>query len=101
MPPPAADVCLMTVLPHFRRFPMRTNNVICKTRLAAGLVPAFSAVPLAQVAAQEGAMQKQSDNQTVPDKTADAWITTKVKSKLATTKGVSSTDISVTTTDGV
>ena len=40
------------------------------------------------------AMQK-SDNQTVPDKAADAWITTKVKSEFATTKGVDATDISV------
>lgn len=31
----------------------------------------------------------------------DAWITTKVKTELATTKGVSSTDISVSTVDGV
>ena len=31
----------------------------------------------------------------------DAWITTKVKAELATAEGVSSTDISVTTVDGV
>ncbi len=31
----------------------------------------------------------------------DTWITTKVKSELMTTKGISSTDISVTTTNGV
>jgi len=31
----------------------------------------------------------------------DAWITTKVKAELATTKGVSSTEISVNTVDGV
>lgn len=31
----------------------------------------------------------------------DAWITTKVKTELATTKGVTSTDIAVTTVDGV
>jgi hyperosmotically inducible protein len=31
----------------------------------------------------------------------DTWITTKVKSTLATTDGVSSTDISVKTVDGV
>lgn len=79
---------------------MRTPNLFRKTLIAAGLVAAFSAVPFAQVAAQD-AMQKQSDNQTVPDKTADAWITTKVKSELATTKGIKSTDISVTTADGV
>ncbi|WP_199096744.1 BON domain-containing protein [Dyella sp. ASV21] len=80
---------------------MRTPNLFRKTLIAAGLVAAFSAVPFAQVAAQDAAMQKQSDNQTVPDKTADAWITTKVKSELATTKGIKSTDISVNTTDGV
>ena len=32
---------------------------------------------------------------------SDAWITTKVKSELATTKGVKSTDITVRTTNGV
>ncbi|MGH8189849.1 MAG: BON domain-containing protein [Rhodanobacteraceae bacterium] len=32
---------------------------------------------------------------------SDGWITTKVKAELATTAGVSSTDISVTTTNGV
>ena len=31
----------------------------------------------------------------------DAWITTKVKSELATTKGVKSADVSVKTVDGV
>jgi hyperosmotically inducible protein len=80
---------------------MRTHNLFRKTLIAAGLVVAFSAVPFAQVAAQDAAMQKQADNQTVPDKTADAWITTKVKSELTTTKGIKSTDISVSTNDGV
>jgi len=32
---------------------------------------------------------------------SDAWITTKVKSELATTKGVESMDVSVKTVDGV
>ncbi|WP_114238659.1 BON domain-containing protein [Dyella sp. C9] len=80
---------------------MRTHDLFRKTLIAAGLAAAFSVVPLAQVAAQDAAMQKPSDNQTVPDKTADAWITTKVKSELATTKGIKSTDISVSTMDGV
>jgi len=35
----------------------------------------------------------------VPDKAADAWVTTKVKSELATTKGISASDISVDTSD--
>ncbi|RDJ00229.1 BON domain-containing protein [Dyella solisilvae] len=80
---------------------MRNQHLIRKTLIAAGLVAVFAATPFAQVAAQDAAMQKQGDNQTVPDKTADAWITTKVKSELATTKGIKSTDISVATMDGV
>lgn len=32
---------------------------------------------------------------------SDTWITTKVKTELATTKGISSTDISVETVNGV
>ncbi|HEU0276697.1 MAG TPA: BON domain-containing protein [Rhodanobacteraceae bacterium] len=31
---------------------------------------------------------------------SDGWITTKVKAELATTKGIQSTDVSVTTVDG-
>ncbi|HEX7382484.1 MAG TPA: BON domain-containing protein [Nevskiaceae bacterium] len=31
---------------------------------------------------------------------SDGWITTKIKTELATTKGVQSTDVSVTTVDG-
>jgi hyperosmotically inducible protein len=81
---------------------MRNHSMIRNSLFAAGLVVAFAAVPLAQVSAQDaGSMQKSSDNQTVPDKAADAWITTKVKSELGTTKGVKATDISVTTSDGV
>jgi hyperosmotically inducible protein len=46
-----------------------------------------------------------NDMSTSPDKSAqpgtDTWITTKVKAELATTKGISSNDISVTTKNGV
>lgn len=81
---------------------MSTRKTIRNSLAAAGLVLAFAAAPLTQVAAQEtGAMQKSADNQTVPDKAADAWITTKVKSEFGTTKGIPATDISVTTSDGV
>lgn len=81
---------------------MQTSNLFRKTLPAAALVALLAASPLAQVAAQDaGAMQKPTSNQTVPDKAADGWITTKVKSELATTKNVKSTDISVTTMDGV
>ena len=70
---------------------------------AVSLIALFAAAPLSQVVAQDtsGAMEKTSDNQTVPDKTADAWITTKVKSEFGTTKGIPSTDISVSTSGGI
>src|SRR6185437_10756152 len=68
-----------------------------------GMMLAFAAVPFSQAMASHGneAMQQSSDNQTVPDKAADAWITTKVKSEFGTTKGVHATEISVSTNDGV
>lgn len=78
------------------------NSKIRNSAIAAGLMLAFAAVPFSQVMAQDaGSMQKSSENETVPDKAADAWITTKVKSEFGTTKGVKATDISVTTHDGV
>jgi len=81
---------------------MRTHSIIRNSVLAAGLMLAFAAVPFNQVMAQDATpMQKSSDNQTVPDKAADAWITTKVKSEFGTTKGIKATDISVSTSDGV
>lgn len=81
---------------------MRTHSIIRNSMLAAGLVVAFAAIPFNQVMAQDATpMQKSSDNQTVPDKAADAWITTKVKSEFGTTKGIKATDISVSTSDGV
>ncbi|QNK00315.1 BON domain-containing protein [Dyella telluris] len=108
---------------------MRTNNLLRKALIAAGLVTALSALPFAQVAAQsapaqqqaqdaaaqrqaqDAAMQQQQQaqdsamhdksNRTVAGKTDDTWITTKVKSELATTNGIKSNDITVSTTDGV
>ena len=73
---------------------MHNHPVIRRSMIAAALTLAFAAVPLSQaVAAQSSeAAAQASDNQTVPDKAADAWITT---------KGVSATDINVTTNDGV
>lgn len=80
---------------------MRITTLTRKT-LAAGLAVCLAATPFAQLAAQDaGAMQKSAaEQQTAPSKAADAWITTKVKSELATTKGIKSGDLSVTTTDG-
>lgn len=85
--------------------------------VAGALVCALAAVPVSQVLAQDssqqaasseasqamhpGAMQTSSDNQTMPGKADDAWITTKVKSKLAAAKNIKSTDISVETKEGM
>jgi hyperosmotically inducible periplasmic protein len=99
---------------------MRTPTMILRhSMLAAGLALAFAAVPFAQAMAQSATpqqtppdatpmqspdmqpMQKSPQNQTVPDKAADAWITTKVKSEFGTTKGIKATNISVSTHDGV
>ncbi len=82
---------------------MRTHSMIRTSLFATGLMVAFAAVPFSQAFAQDASaqMEKSSDNQTVPDKAADAWITTKVKSEFGTTKGVGATDISVSTSDGV
>jgi hyperosmotically inducible periplasmic protein len=82
---------------------MRNHSMIRNSVFATGLMFAFAAVPLSQQATAQDAssMQKSSDNQTVPDKAADAWITTKVKSEFGTTKGIQATDISVATSDGV
>ena len=78
--------------------------------LASALVCAFAAVPASQVFAQgsgpqdssaEASQAMHSDNQTVPGKANDGWITTKVKSKLAAAKNIKSTDISVETKEGM
>ena len=76
---------------------MRKHSLIRNSIIAAGLMVAFAAVPFGQVMAQDSA----PTNQTVPEKAADGLITTKIKSVLATTKGIKSTDISVTTVEGV
>ena len=86
---------------------MRTHSMIRNSLLVTSLVLSAVMLPFGQVAAQNAGtppsqqMQKSPDNQTVPDKAADAWITTKVKSEFGTTKGIKVTDISVSTSDGV
>jgi hyperosmotically inducible protein len=78
------------------------TSTLRKTLIAASLVVAFGGVGMGQALAHEaGPAASPQDNATVADKTADAWITTKVKSEFATTKGVSFTNISVDTRDGV
>jgi hyperosmotically inducible protein len=70
--------------------------MIRNSLFVAGLMVAFAAVPVSQVMAQDSTGSTSSTSET-----GDAWITTKVKSEFTTTKGISSTDISVTTTNGV
>ncbi len=80
---------------------MHTRSMIRHSMFATGLMLAFAAAPFAAAAAHGAPMQKASDNQTVPDKAADAWITTKVKSEFGLTKGIEAGDISVSTNGGV
>jgi hyperosmotically inducible protein len=81
---------------------MRSTTLIRKSVIAAGLIAAFAALPVVSAtAAETGAQAMTSDNQTVPDKAADTWITTKVKSEFAADSHVKGSDISVTTADGV
>lgn len=51
--------------------------------------------------AQAQTTQAADHSATAGQAVGDAWITTKVKAELATTKGIKSTDISVDTVDGV
>src|SRR6185312_10668055 len=99
---PVPAVFMTAPLSH-KEIAMHKHSPIRRSMIAAGMMLAFAAVPFSQAMASHGneAMQQSSDNQTVPDKAADAWITTKVKSEFGTTKGVHATEISVSTSDGV
>jgi len=81
---------------------MRTH-MLRNSLIASALVCAFAAVPFTQTFAQDAnpQTQKAESNETVPDKAADAWITTKVKSELATAKHVKASDITVDTDDSI
>jgi hyperosmotically inducible protein len=71
-----------------------------KTLIAASLIVACGGIGMAPAFAhgQDAGAQTETS---VGTKVSDAWITTKVKSEFATTKGVSATDISVDTHNGV
>ena len=75
---------------------MRNATTISSLVLATALgLGAFAAPTLAQT------MPTGDHSATLGQAGSDTWITTKVKTELATTKGVSSTDVSVKTVDGV
>jgi len=71
------------------------RSILTRT-VASAFALAIAAAPFATttVYAHEDAMKSDQP-------VTDTWITTKVKSELATTQGVKSTDISVKTIDGV
>ncbi|WP_269505079.1 BON domain-containing protein [Burkholderia sp. IMCC1007] len=70
------------------------------TLLAITAALALSAAPLTNAQAASSSADSGMTNGSDQPVT-DTWITTKVKSELATAKGVKSTDISVKTVDGV
>ena len=76
---------------------MSHSSAITKAVLAAAMVIGASGVAFAvdSVASDNPADMKSEQP------VSDSWITTKVKSELATTDGVKSMDISVETTNGV
>jgi hyperosmotically inducible protein len=67
--------------------------------LASGIAQATDN-PNAQAPATTANASSSADDQSAQPGT-DGWITTKVKAQLMATKGIPSTDISVTTTNGV
>jgi hyperosmotically inducible protein len=72
------------------------NSMRNVTRLALCTTLALATAGLATATFAADEMPAKSDQPVT-----DTWITTKVKTELATTDGVKSTDISVTTKDGV
>ncbi|AJY10869.1 BON domain-containing protein [Burkholderia dolosa] len=71
--------------------------VAASAALLFGAAPVISAHAQTSTSDSTAAESKADSNQPV----TDTWITTKVKSELATTDGVKSVDISVKTVDGV
>lgn len=102
---------------------MRNSSHLRKSLIATAVMMAFAVVPFSLMAqstppssmpqqqpstmqqstptTDQSTMTRSSSNETVPGKVDDSWITTKVKSKLAAAKGVKTSDVSVSTTDGV
>ncbi|HET7359308.1 MAG TPA: BON domain-containing protein [Rhodanobacteraceae bacterium] len=72
-----------------------------KTMIAASLIVACGGIGMGQAFAHGPAAAVAQADTRASAKISDAWITTKVKSEFAATKGVSATDISVDTDNGV
>lgn len=71
------------------------------TRLSMFALTALFAAAAAPLATSAMAADEGNDAMKSDQPVTDTWITTKVKSELATTDGVKSMDISVKTVDGV
>jgi hyperosmotically inducible periplasmic protein len=85
---------------------MRNLSLFHQSAVTVGVLLVFAVIqsPLAvatDVAGSPQAASASSSNESMSAETGDTWITTKVKSELASAKDVKSTDISVTTTEGV
>ncbi|HEY6986570.1 MAG TPA: BON domain-containing protein [Rhodanobacteraceae bacterium] len=72
------------------------RSILTRT-LASAFALSMVAAPFATITANANDDTSMKSDQPV----TDTWITTKVKSELATTQGVKSTDITVKTVDGV
>ncbi|MDQ6647005.1 MAG: BON domain-containing protein [Pseudomonadota bacterium] len=77
------------------------TKTLSKTLMAASLIVALGAVGVAPAMAGAALQNDAASDTSMSTKVSDTWITTKVKSEFATTKGVSATQTSVDTKDGV
>jgi len=77
---------------------MKTSAFVLST-IALASVLSLGCMSIVSAQPQSSATDETSMKSDQP--VTDTWITTKVKSELATTDGVKSTDIEVTTIDGV
>lgn len=77
---------------------MKPSRIVPVVSLAAAL--GFGMTTFSAFAAQQPAPTG-DHSASAGQAMSDAWITTKVKSELATTKGVKSMDVTVKTVDGV
>lgn len=78
------------------------TKTLRKSLLATALIAAAGGFGMGTAMAHGAVAGVQaSQGRDMGDKMSDAWITTKVKSEFATTKGVGFTDISVDTKAGV
>jgi hyperosmotically inducible protein len=79
---------------------MKPKRKLIAATLVAALGIAGVSVNVAFAAPQDAAPTGDHSS-SAGEAVSDAWITTKVKTELATTKGIKSTKVSVTTVNGV